>query len=366
MRSKTLFTILLSVSILLFADVSFAQSTTLKLPTTDISSDFSITQSDDTPILRVFGTGGFYFGGTFAFEEYDPDDIPASGAGMRFMWNPSQGAFRVGEVTDYRWDYEYTGYYSIAMGYNTYARGDYSVALGYNTYTGDYATATGFNTTASGWYSTAMGSYAHTNNRKGSFVIGDASSEGELLRSSINNSMFMRFDGGYYLFSSSDLTTGVSMRRGENSWSSVSDSTKKENFIPADHEYFLSSLSKLRLGSWNYKSQDPKEFRHYGPMAQEIFHYFGNDGIGIIGNDTTLASADMDGIMMIFLQALEKKVRSRESEISELKKEIAGLKKMKEEFTALKAELSSLLKTKDDLPAGQAGTQARFADHKQQ
>jgi hypothetical protein len=42
-------------------------------------------------------------------------------------------------------------------------------------------------------------------------------------------------------------------------------------------------------------------------MAQEIFHYFGKDDFGTIGNDTTLATADMDGIIMIALQALEKR-----------------------------------------------------------
>ncbi len=42
-------------------------------------------------------------------------------------------------------------------------------------------------------------------------------------------------------------------------------------------------------------------------MAQEMFHYFGKDDYGTVGNDTTLATADMDGIMMIALQALEKR-----------------------------------------------------------
>ena len=42
-------------------------------------------------------------------------------------------------------------------------------------------------------------------------------------------------------------------------------------------------------------------------MAQEIFHYCGKDDFGTIGNDTTLATADMDGIIMIALQALEKR-----------------------------------------------------------
>jgi hypothetical protein len=119
----------------------------------------------------------------------------------------------------------------------------------------------------------------------------------------------MRFAGGYRLYTSRECTTGVTMSAGGGSWASVSDSTRKTNFMKSDGEYFLSSLSKLRLGSWNYKGQNPVSFRHYGPMAQEIFHYFGKDEYGTIGDETTLASADMDGIIMICLQALEKRTR---------------------------------------------------------
>jgi hypothetical protein len=63
-------------------------------------------------------------------------------------------------------------------------------------------------------------------------------------------------------------------------------------------------------------------------MAQEIFHYFGHDGIGTIGNDTTLATADMDGIIMICLQALEQKVRDQMSEIRKQQHRIEELERM--------------------------------------
>ncbi len=61
-------------------------------------------------------------------------------------------------------------------------------------------------------------------------------------------------------------------------------------------------------------------------MAQEIFNYFGKDDFGTIGNDTTLATADMDGIMMVAIQALENRTRALQDENQELKKEITGLK----------------------------------------
>ena len=48
------------------------------------------------------------------------------------------------------------------------------------------------------------------------------------------------------------------------------------------------------------------ESRHYGPMAQDFYAAFGNDGVGTIGTPTTINSGDMAGILMIAVQALEK------------------------------------------------------------
>lgn len=54
-------------------------------------------------------------------------------------------------------------------------------------------------------------------------------------------------------------------------------------------------------------------------MAQDFYAAFGNDGIGTIDNDTTLSSADFDGINFIAIQALEKRTREQGAEIEELK-----------------------------------------------
>ena len=115
------------------------------------------------------------------------------------------------------------------------------------------------------------------------------------------------------------------LNSGANSWTTISDSTLKENFQQTDGEYFLNSIKELKLGSWNYKAQD-SSIRHYGPMAQEIFHYFGKDEFGTIGNDITLATADMDGIMMIALQALEERTSAQAELIKKLTDEIKELK----------------------------------------
>jgi hypothetical protein len=350
--------IVAGICIFIFSAAISAQVTSVKLPKADSSASFQVKDSGSVVKMRLNGDGSLYNGGTFG-----TGTIPAQGAGTRLMWHPAKAAFRAGYVDGTQWDESNAGAYSIAMGYgtiasglvstamgiNTTASGQYSTALGcgttasgqssiamgnlttasgnystamgygdtargnystatgfFSTASGLYSTAMGYRTTASGNYSTAMGTCVSTAGYEGSFVIGDNSTTTTKVSTAINQ-MTMRFAGGYRLFTNSSASWGAYLGAEENSWSALSDSTKKANFVKADHDYFLSSLSKLRLGSWNYKSQDAKNYRHYGPMAQEIYHFFGHDGKGAIGCDTLLASADMDGIMMICLQALEKR-----------------------------------------------------------
>ena len=86
-----------------------------------------------------------------------------------------------------------------------------------------------------------------------------------------------------------------------------SDKTKKENFQPVDGEAVLGKIRGFELSSWNFIGHDPKEFRHYGPMAQDFFAAFGQDGVGQIGTETTINSGDLAGILMVAVQALEKR-----------------------------------------------------------
>lgn len=347
-----------------------AQSTTLTLPTADNTSNFNITNSSPTNLFYVGGTGKIGvqqtnpraqlevggYNGILSTGTINSGDVLAPGAGPRFMWYPRTGAFRVGVAESSWWDDDGTvdsklGKYSIAMGYQPRATKEGSVAIGFQNHaTGKYALALGSfsfasgtnaiaigaQATASGIYSIAIGNSVDTNEKEGAVVLVD-NTYMPIIYASADNQFSTRFTGGYRFFTNADLTIGTSLAAGGNSWVSISDSTKKENMIKVDGEYFLNSLSKLTLGSWNYKTQNPELFRHYGPMAQEIFHYFGKDEIGVIGNDTTLASADMAGIMMICLQALEKRTKQFKTELAEnegkwklvneeLRKENNGLK----------------------------------------
>ena len=68
-------------------------------------------------------------------------------------------------------------------------------------------------------------------------------------------------------------------------------------------------------------------------MAQDFFAAFGHDGVGQIGSETTINSGDMAGILMIAVQALEK----RTAELKQKQAQIAVLESKVEELRAKQA-----------------------------
>ena len=84
----------------------------------------------------------------------------------------------------------------------------------------------------------------------------------------------------------------------------------------------------MELSSWNFIGHDPKKFRYYGPMAQDFYAAFGNDGIGRIGTETTINSGDMAGILMIAVPALDKRtaeLKQKEARIAVLESRLEAL-----------------------------------------
>nr|WP_310588672.1 tail fiber domain-containing protein [Jiulongibacter sediminis] len=253
-----------------------------------------------------------------------------------------------------------SGDYSTAMGYYTSASGNYSTAMGRSTIaSGVYSTAMGYYTSASGNYSTAMGQYAtasgynstaigtrvSANGRQGSFVIGDyiTYSEASTLSADAQDRFLARFNNGYKLYTNQDLSSssiGLMALHNANSWSSISDSTKKENFIPADGEKVLKSISKMRVGTWNYIGQSPQEYRHWGPMAQDFYAHFGKDEFGSVGCDTLIASADFDGVNFAAIKALEERTRELQKENDSLKSLMSKQKDQINELMQLKELLT--------------------------
>jgi len=232
---------------------------------------------------------------------------------------------------------------SVAMGVACKASTIASVAIGYKAKaTGQYAVAMGPYTVADGNYSFALGYYSETGGYDGTFIATDAANT-NIVSNTANNQFMAKYSGGFVLYTNSALTAGVTMGAGGSSWSSVSDSNKKERFAAADGESFLLKLRNMRVGSWNYKGQREPWFRHYGPMAQDFHASFGKDKYGTIGNDTTIASADMDGVLMIMVKALEKRTAEQADEIAQLKADkqaltmrLSAATKSSEEWEAFK------------------------------
>ena len=137
----------------------------------------------------------------------------------------------------------------------------------------------------------------------------------------------------------------VTVIEGHVAFTASSDKTKKENFKPVDGEEVLGKIRGFELSSWNFIGHDPKEFRHYGPMAQDFFAAFGHDGVGQIGSETTINSGDLAGILMIAVQALEKRtaeLKQKESQIAALESKVEELKAKQAYFETVVARLKAL------------------------
>jgi hypothetical protein len=257
-----------------------------------------------------------------------------------------------------------SGDYSLALGANSTSSNDNAVAIGKSANAsgvrsvaiGDIAFATaqnsisiGYQTTANGIYSTALG-FKVTASGSGSFIIGDSDPDIQGFSSGLSDRFDARFKGGYYFRTSGNTTNiGVKVVSGGNAWVTISDSTKKHNFLSVNGEDFLQKISKFKLTSWNYKTQDAKTFRHYGPMAQDFFNAFGKDKLGTIGCDTLINQADFEGVNLIAIQALEKRTRDLmtmnqniQSENASLKSELNSLRESNKAFFRLKDEMAEI------------------------
>lgn len=290
---------------------------------------------------------------------FGADTVTSSASGpidSKLIWYASKGAFRVGSIdlsalsSRTQWNYENVGKYSFASGVNTIASGIYSTALGYMTTASNLQTmALGYYTTASGRYSMAIGYHASTNGRTGSLAIGDGSpifyGYFDDFMNDADFQLAARFANGYKLFTSTDLSVGASLGAGQTAWSTLSDSTRKENYRPVDGTLFLQEIARMRLGSWNYKGQDVKQYRHYGPMAQDFFAAFGHDELGTIGEDKSINQADFDGVNLIAIQALIKEVEQLKAENQTLRAENKDFQQatasLRSDIDAIKQQLSS-------------------------
>ena len=80
-------------------------------------------------------------------------------------------------------------------------------------------------------------------------------------------------------------------------------------------------------------------------MAQDFFVAFGHDGLGQIGTETTINSSDLAGILMIAVQALEKRtaeLKHKEAQMAMLESKVEELRAKHAYFETVAARLEAL------------------------
>lgn len=292
--------------------------------------------------MIIFQDGTFLFGG-----EYDGDasgaDIPTEGAGTRVMWYPGKGAFRAGQVSGTAWDAASIGDHSVAMGNDVRATASSATAFGLRTRAMQVSSfAVGEDNVASGAASVAMGYHAHTNARQGSFVFADRSTV-DTIRAGTNHSANWRTSGGFRIFSSSNLTTGMTFQSGASVsnwgqsnaviststgallttggvWQNASDVNRKHRFEQISNEEILGKLRKLPVTRWSYKVE-ADSIKHIGPMAQDFYAAF-----GLGGDNRSIGTVDADGVALAGIKALEERTRNLAAELESLKADNAALR----------------------------------------
>jgi trimeric autotransporter adhesin len=224
------------------------------------------------------------------------------------FFNTASGAYALLSNTTGYWNTA-TGFYALQAntdGFNNTASGPYAL---YNT-TGSNNTAIGTSalfSNTTGVANTAIGAFADVSapNLTNATAIGAGAI--------VDASNKIRFGNSQ-----------VTVIEGQVPYTFVSDRNQKENFHAVDGEAVLKKVGGLNLTSWNYIGHNPQQFRHYGPVAQEFFAAFGQDAVGTIGTPTTINSGDLEGILMVAVQALEK----RTAENADLRARIEALEKL--------------------------------------
>lgn len=245
---------------------------------------------------------------------------------------------------------------SNTTGSQNTAAGEHSL---YNNTTGASLTGVGFNSlrdNSSGFNNTAGGAYALLLNTTGAnnVAFGVNSLQTNTIGtqntaigyaadvSAGNFTNATAIGAGAIANASNKIRIGnaaVTVIEGQVAYTFTSDVNSKENFLDLDGEKVLEKIGRLHLSSWNYKEQDSEKFRHYGPMAQEVFKEFGFDGIGVSGTPTTINSGDLMGIMLAALQALEKRTQEYDKLAAEHQSVLSSLQILQTEILELKETL---------------------------
>ena len=307
--------------------------------------------------------------------------LPATGAGTRFLWHPCRGAVRFGRAPigagATTWDDtnmdDFTfagGNQVIAEDYGAFAYGDQvtvsstvgvgfgsgvtvsgtagfsagasnvcsgfaCTAIGYTVRAGGQGSvALGYRTTANNDYSVAIGYRASNNSHTGTMAMGDESTT-DSVRNQADNEFRIRYNGGIRLRVSTAAngntpgaggTVGCDLTVAVPSWTCASSRTLKENFENVDGEEVLLKMRGVPITKWTMIGvKDPVP--HLGPVAEDFYDAF-QLGLG----NTTIGLGDIDGVNFAAAKALESRtsimmeqMRAKDEKIEHLEKKAAAL-----------------------------------------
>jgi hypothetical protein len=214
-----------------------------------------------------------------------------------------------------------TGEYgTIGGGYNNVVSGiQASVGGGYgNAASGRNAAVPG------GAYNTAGGldSFAAGNAAKatynGTFVWSDYSAISGIT-STAANQFLARAAGGFFLYSSANLKSGVKLAPGSGSWSSLSDRASKTGIENVNDARILAKVASLPVSEWSYTEQGTG-VRHLGPMAQDFRAAF-----GLGEDDKHISAVDEEGIALAAIKALQAAVVEKDRQLADNARKIDDL-----------------------------------------
>ncbi len=100
-----------------------------------------------------------------------------------------------------------------------------------------------------------------------------------------------------------------------------SDRAIKEHFTPIDAEEVLSKVVSLPITRWNYK--DDPSAKHIGPVSQDFMAAF-----GLGSDDKFIAAVDADGVALVSIQALNKKLQEKDEVIQSLELRLEKIERM--------------------------------------
>jgi len=92
-----------------------------------------------------------------------------------------------------------------------------------------------------------------------------------------------------------------------------SDRDAKTAIEPVDPDTVLARVARVPINAWTYKADRPG-VRHLGPMAQDFAAAF-----GLGADDRHLAPADVAGVALAAIQALDQRLQQRDAELAKLR-----------------------------------------------